>query len=235
MRKVTILILLISFTLFAKSNLDMAFEAFDINGSADQNPLLYATLKDEESGKNAKAFFKKTILTHKKNYSVAKRVLEEKGVPEVFLWVAMTETKFDNSVALKRTRTAGIWQMVPFTSRMFGLKVGKSVDERKDVEKCTAAFADYCHYMYKRFKRWDLVMVGYNCGDERLKKVIRKNGTNDLNVLLDPRKKLLPKETRIYFKRVITLTKTAQSEDMVEFLKSLEEDKQEQQIKEDKS
>lgn len=228
MRKVTILILLFSFTLFAKSHLDMAFESFDINGSSEQNRMLYTVLKDEESGKNAKAFFKKTILTHKKNYLIAKRVLEEKGVPESFLWVAMTETKFDNSIALKRTKTAGIWQMVPFTSKMFGLKVGKGVDERKDVEKCTAAFADYCQYMYKRFKRWDLVMVGYNCGDERLKKVIRKNGTNDLNVLLDPNKKLLPKETRVYFKRVITLAKTAQSEDMVEFLKSLEENEEEQ-------
>lgn len=228
MRKITILILLFSFTLFAKSNLDAAFESFDINGSMDDNSLLYATLKDEESGPNQKAFFKKTILAHKKNYLIAKKVLEEKGVPDAFLWVAMTETKFDNSIKIKRTHTAGIWQMVPFTSRMFGLKVNKEADDRMDVEKCTAAFADYCNYMYKRFKRWDLVMVGYNCGDDRLKRVMKKNGTHDLNVLLDPKKKLLPKETRIYFKRVITLSRTAKSDDMSEFLKGLEEEKHEE-------
>ncbi len=224
MRKLTILILLFSFNVFANSSLDTAFESFDIEGGSDANKVLYTMLKDDESGKNAKSFLKKTILSKKSNYLTAKRVLEEKGVPEVFLWVAMTETKFDNSVALKRTRTAGIWQMVPFTSRMFGLKVNKNVDERKDVEKCTAAFADYCNYMHKRFKRWDLVMIGYNCGDERLKKVIRKNGTDNPNILLDPNKKLLPKETRIYFKRVITLTRTANSDEMAEFLESLDEE-----------
>jgi membrane-bound lytic murein transglycosylase D len=224
MKKVTLLILLLSFFAFAEGETDAAFESFDIEGGAEKNSVLYSGVKDEEPGKNAKNFFKKTILANKKNFLIAKRVLEEKGVPESFLWVAMTESKFNNSVALKRTRTAGIWQMVPGTSRTFGLKVGKGVDERRDVEKCTAAFADYCHYMHKRFKNWGLVAVGYNCGDERLKKVMRKAGTNDLNVLLDPKKKLLPKETRIYFKRVITLAKTANSDEMEEFLNTLNEE-----------
>jgi len=224
LKKVTLLILLFSFFAFAASETDAAFESFDINGGAEENSVLYSPFKDEELGKNAKSFFKKTILANKKNYLTAKRVLEEKGVPESFLWVAMTESKFENATALKRTKTAGIWQMVPGTSRTFGLKVGKSVDERKDVEKCTAAFADYCQYMHKRFKNWGLVAVGYNCGDERLKRVIRKAGTNDLNILLNPNKKLLPKETRLYFKRVITLAKTANYEEMEEFLENIEKE-----------
>jgi membrane-bound lytic murein transglycosylase D len=202
---------------------DEAMLSFDIEGGAENNKVLYSFVKDEEAGNNAKSFFKKTITLNKKNYLTAKRILAEKGVPKSFIWIAMAETKFNNSVALKRTKTAGIWQMVPYTSRMFGLKVGKGVDERKDVEKCTAAFADYCQYMYKKFGNWGLVAVGYNCGDERLKKVIRKAGTNDLNVLLDPNKKLLPKETRIYFKRVLTLTKTANHEEIQAFLEELED------------
>lgn len=224
MKKVTLLILLFSFFVYADTPLDAAVSSFDIEGGAEQNGVLYSMAGDDESGKNQKAFFKKTVLANKKNFLIAKRVLEEKGVPESFLWVAMTESKFNNSTALKRTKTAGIWQMVPGTSRTFGLKVGKGVDERRDVEKCTAAFADYCHYMHKRFKNWGLVAVGYNCGDERLKKVIRKAGTSDLNVLLDPKKKLLPKETRIYFKRVIALAKTANSDDIEEFLNTLSEE-----------
>lgn len=222
MKKVTLLILLFSFVAFADSSLDAAAVSFDIEGGAEQNGVLYKMAGDEESSPNQKAFFKKTVLANKQNYLIAKRVLEEKGVPKSFIWIAMTETKFNNKVAIKRTKTAGIWQMVPFTSRMFGLKVGKGADERKDVEKCTAAFADYCQYMYKRFKNWGLVAVGYNCGDERLKKVIRKVGTDDLNALLDPNKKLLPKETRIYFKRVLTLTRIANDEEIKTFLEELE-------------
>lgn len=223
MKKITLLILLPLFCAFAGNAVDEAMLSFDIEGGAENNKVLYSFVKDEEAGNNAKSFFKKTITLNKKNYLTAKRVLAEKGVPKSFIWIAMTETKFNNSVALKQTKTAGIWQMVPYTSRMFGLKVGKGVDERKDVEKCTAAFADYCQYMYKKFGNWGLVAVGYNCGDERLKKVIRKVGSKDLNVLLDPNKKFLPKETRVYFKRVLTLAKTANSEDMVEFLEDIEE------------
>lgn len=207
----------------ANTSLDEAFGSFGIEGGAEKNRVLYSSLKDEESGKNAAKFLMDSVKKNKENYLIAKRVLEEKGVPESFIWIAMTETKFNNSVALRRTKTAGIWQMVPFTSRMFGLKVGKGVDERKDVEKCTAAFADYCHYMHKRFKRWDLVMVGYNCGDERLKRVIKKTGSTDLNVLLDPKKKHLSKETRAYFKRVITHTRTANLDNVKEFLETLEQ------------
>jgi len=222
LKKFTLLILLFSLFAFAESSVDEAFVSFDIEGGAEENGVLYKMAGDEESGSNQKAFFKKTILANKTNYLIAKRVLEEKGVPTSFLWIAMTESKFNNSVALKRTKTAGIWQMVPYTSRMFGLKVGKGVDERRDVEKCTAAFADYCHYMHKRFNNWGLVAVGYNCGDERLKKVMRKVGSKDLNVLLDPNKKLLPKETRIYFKRAITLSRTANDAEIKEFLENLE-------------
>ncbi len=203
--------------------MDEAFVSFDIEGGSEANGVLYRMVGEEESGKNQKAFFKKTILANKSNYLIAKRVLEEKGVPTSFLWIAMTESKFNNSVALKRTKTAGIWQMVPYTSRMFGLKVGKGIDERRDVEKCTAAFADYCHYMHKRFKNWGTVAVAYNCGDERLKRVIKKAGTSDLNILLDPNKKLLSKETRIYFKRVITLARSANDSEIEEFLQNLED------------
>ncbi len=222
MKKLTLLILLFSFCAFADSSIDEAFVSFDINGGVEENAVLYKMAGDEESGKNQKAFFKKTILANKNNYLIAKRVLEEKGVPTSFLWIAMTESKFNNSVALKRTKTAGIWQMVPYTSRMFGLKVGKGVDERRDVEKCTVAFADYCRYMHKKFNNWGLVAVGYNCGDDRLQKVIRKAGTSNLNIILDPNKKILSKETRTYFKRVITLARSANDTEIKEFLQNLE-------------
>ncbi len=222
MKKILFLIALLFCFANADTSLDAAVASFDIDGGADENSVLYKMAGDDESGKNQKAFFKKTILAHKDNYLIAKRVLEEKGVPTSFVWIAMTETKFDNRVTIKRSKTAGIWQMIPSTSRLFGLKVSKGVDERKDVEKCTAAFADYCQYMHKRFKNWGLVAVGYNCGDERLKRVMRKAGTNDLNVLLDHNKKLLPKETRLYFKRVLTLARTANHEDMQAFLAELE-------------
>lgn len=222
MKKLTFLICLFSFFAFADTPLDRAISSFGIDGGFEQNRVLYNMMQDEQSGVNQKAFFKKMILANKKNYLIAKRVLEEKGVPTSFLWIAMAETKFDNRVALKRTKTAGIWQMVPYTSRMFGLKVGKGLDERKDVERCTAAFADYCNYMYKRFQNWGVVAVAYNCGDDKLKKVIRRVGSDDLNVLLDPNKKILSKETRIYFKRVIGFARTANDDDMREFLSSLE-------------
>jgi len=112
--------------------------------------------------------------------------------------------------------------MASYSSKMFGLKVGKGSDERRSVEKSTAAFADYCHYMHKEFKNWGVVALAYNCGDGRLKKVIRKAGTDDLNTILSPNKKLLSKTSKIYFKRVMTLSAIANDDEIKEFLTNLE-------------
>jgi len=50
-----------------------------------------------------------------------------------------------------------------------------------------------------------LAAIAYNCGGGRLNRAIKKAGTDELSVLLDPKKKYIPKESRLYIRKIIAL------------------------------
>lgn len=222
MKKIIFLTLFPLLFLFAQSSLDKALLEFDIDGGREKNPTLYKMIGASESSAAEKEFLKSVILKNKKEYLTAKRVLAQKGVPSAFVWIAMTESKFNSALSCRRGRYVGVWQMAPMASRMFGLTVSKGADERKSVEKSTAAFADYCLYMRKKFRSWGAVAVAYNCGDERFKKIVKKTKTDDLNELFAMGKKGLPKTTSIYFKRTVGFARAAEDPQIKEFLENLE-------------
>ena len=133
-----------------------------------------------------------------------KRILTEKDVPAEFLFLAMVESNF-SSRAFSRKRASGLWQFMPSTGKHYGLKINQYVDERRDLIKSTKAAANYLSYLHKRFGKWYLAAIAYNCGEGRLSRAIRKAKTNDLAVLLDSKKKYIPKESRLYIRRIISL------------------------------
>jgi len=84
-----------------------------------------------------------------------------------------------------------MWQFVKHTGRLYGLKTDTWIDERRDPEKSTRAAARHLKHLYNLFGDWQLVITGYNCGQGRLKRAIRKDKSHDFWKL-----KSLPKETR---------------------------------------
>ncbi len=129
-------------------------------------------------------------------------IIGNSDIPNLFLYMAMTESGF--IVDAKSHKNAkGLWQLMPSTARRLGLKINKNIDERLDPIKSTKAAVKYLDYLYKRFKKWYLVAIAYNCGETKLAKAIKRAGTDDLLTLLNPRKKYLPLETRNYIRRII--------------------------------
>ena len=59
--------------------------------------------------------------------------------------------------------------------------------------------------LHKRFGKWYLAAIAYNCGGGRLNQAINKAGTDDLAVLLDPKKKYIPRESRFYIRKIVAL------------------------------
>ncbi|MEA2111143.1 MAG: LysM peptidoglycan-binding domain-containing protein, partial [Campylobacterota bacterium] len=86
------------------------------------------------------------------------------------------------------------------------------VDERLDFLKSTKAAAEYLTYLHKRFGKWYLAALAYNCGEGRVSSAIRKAGTDNLKVLLDPKKKYVPLESRIYIRKIVALSIMATDE-----------------------
>ena len=153
----------------------------------------------------------------KKGYAfipTLQKMIEEAGVPTSFLYLAMAESNFSPK-ARSRRRAGGIWQFMPRTARKMGLKINKYIDERFDPVKSTKAAISYLQTLHQRFKKWYLVAIAYNCGEGKLAKAIKEAGTDDLSVLLDDERKYIPKESRDYIRKILTMAHIAENTDLI--------------------
>jgi len=94
---------------------------------------------------------------------------------------------------------------MPKTGRYYNLKIDEYVDERRDLIKSTEAAAKYLSSLHKRFGKWYLAAIAYNCGGGCLSKAIKKAKSDDLAVLLDSKKRYIPKESRFYIRKIVAL------------------------------
>jgi membrane-bound lytic murein transglycosylase D len=65
------------------------------------------------------------------------------------------------------------------------------------------------------FGKWYLAAMAYNCGEGRVKKAIREAKTDDINVLLSSKKRYIPKETKLYIRKIITMQSMANDPDFI--------------------
>ena len=133
-----------------------------------------------------------------------KNTLSKYDVPQAFLYLAMAESNF-HTKAYSNKRASGLWQFMPKTAKLYNLKIDEYVDERRDLIKSTEAAAKYLSSLHKRFGKWYLAAIAYNCGGGCLNRAIKKAGTDDIEVLLDPKKKYIPRESRNYIRKIVAL------------------------------
>lgn len=145
---------------------------------------------------------------------LVKQKIQEAGIPDAFLYMAMAESGFSLR-AYSSARASGLWQFMPQTGKMFGLRIDEYVDERRDPVKSTEAAIAYLKHLHERFEKWYLVALAYNGGQGRLGRAIDKAGSDKLEVLIDEDKKYLPKETRDYIKKIVQLTMIANNKELM--------------------
>ena len=133
-----------------------------------------------------------------------KNILAKYNVPQEFLYLAMAESNFKLK-AFSHKKASGLWQFMPNTGRHYNLRIDDYVDERRDIIKSTEAAAKYLSALHKRFHKWYLAAIAYNCGGGKLNRAIREAQSDELSVLLDTDKKYIPKESRLYIRKIIAL------------------------------
>jgi beta-lactamase regulating signal transducer with metallopeptidase domain len=74
---------------------------------------------------------------------------------------------------------AGLWMFIEPTAERFGLTVNTNLDERLDVQKSTVAALALLNENYERFESWELSLLAYNSGEERVQHAIETHGTRD--------------------------------------------------------
>jgi len=181
----------------------MLLQAFDVDPNYLHDEYLNEMLQSKKAPDAYKHYYN-AMQSARLYIPTIKKILYNADVPPEFIYLAMAESSFTTK-ALSKKRAAGIWQFMPATGRQYGLQIDDYLDERRDPVKSTEAAARYLSSLHKRFDKWYLAAMAYNCGEGCVLRAIEKaDGHDDVFTLLDEEKKYLPLETRNYLRKILS-------------------------------
>jgi membrane-bound lytic murein transglycosylase D len=130
------------------------------------------------------------------------KILKEKNMPQDLIYLSMAESGFQTN-AKSWARAVGPWQFMPYTGKKFGLKLDWYVDQRRDPFRATEAAAQYLSDLYAMFGSWELAAAGYNAGEGKIGRAIRRYRTKNFWKIRKGR--YLKAETKNYVPKIMAL------------------------------
>ena len=127
-------------------------------------------------------------------YHVMEEV-ERRKMPAEIALLPMIESAY-NPQAYSRSHASGMWQFIPSTGKLYGLRQNFWYDGRRDVLAATGAALDYLEKLHNQFGDWNLALAAYNWGEGAVSRAIAKNLAKGLPG--DYESLTIPAETRNY-------------------------------------
>ena len=127
---------------------------------------------------------------------------ERRGIPTELALLPVIESSYD-PFATSNAAAAGMWQFIPSTGRIYGLRQDQFYDGRRDVVESTGAAYDFLTALYQKFGSWELALASYNAGGGRVQQAINRNVAQGLPT--DYWSLKLPQETMNYVPRFIAV------------------------------
>jgi len=127
--------------------------------------------------------------------------VERRGMPMEIALLPAIESAY-KPYAYSRAKAAGLWQFIPSTGRLYGLKANWWYDGRRDVEAATRAALDYLEKLRHDFDGdWHLALAAYNAGEGKVSRMMEYNRRRGLPTAYEHLK--LKPETRNYVPRLL--------------------------------
>ncbi|WAK04201.1 LysM peptidoglycan-binding domain-containing protein [Methylobacter sp. YRD-M1] len=131
--------------------------------------------------------------------------IEAKDLPGELALLPIVESAFLPE-AYSKSDASGLWQFIPATGRLFGLKQDSWYDGRRDVYASTKAATTFLKQLNETFDGdWLLALASYNYGKGNVRKAIERN--EDLSLPTDYWSLNLPEETTNYVPRLLAIAK----------------------------
>ena len=128
---------------------------------------------------------------------------EKRNLPTELVLLPIVESAYQ-PFAYSHGRAAGIWQFIPSTGKLYGLKQNWWYDGRRDIHASTQSALKYLENLNKMFKGdWMLALAAYNSGSGTVQRAIKRN--KRLKRPTDFWHLKLPKETRAYVPKLLAL------------------------------
>lgn len=128
---------------------------------------------------------------------------ERLDLPTELVLLPIVESAFQ-PFAYSHGRAAGLWQFIPSTGKLYGLRQDWWYDGRRDIHASTQAALKYLNNLNTLFKgNWLHALAAYNSGPGTVQKAIKRN--KRLNRPTDFWHLKLPLETRAYVPKLLAL------------------------------
>lgn len=129
--------------------------------------------------------------------------LEQRNMPMEVALLPVVESGYQ-PFAYSHGRAAGLWQFIPGTGKLYGLKQTWWYDGRRDVIESTRAALDYLQKLHNDFGDWQLALAAYNCGEGTVSRAIKRNQKKGLPTDFWSLK--LPTETSAYVPKLMAVS-----------------------------
>lgn len=127
---------------------------------------------------------------------------ERRGLPTELALLPIIESSYDPA-ATSSAAAAGMWQFIPSTGKIYGLRQTSLYDGRRDVVESTRAAYEFLGGLYNQFGSWELALAAYNAGPGRIQQAINRNQAAGLPT--DYWSLRLPQETMNYVPRFLAV------------------------------
>ncbi len=132
---------------------------------------------------------------------LARKIFAEEGVPLDVTWLGQVESAWKPK-AVSWAAASGLWQFIPSTGRMYGLRQNAYIDERNSYEQATRASARHLKDLAKRYNgNWELAMAAYNTGAGNIDRAISRAGTANFWMIYP----YIAQETRNYVPNILAV------------------------------
>src|ERR1043165_673843 len=170
----------------------------NVNFTFTLNPLIQQYINYYQ-GPRGRATMENGLRRSGQYMKLARKIFAEEGVPLDVTWLGQVESAWKPK-AVSWAAASGLWQFIPGTGRMYGLRQNAYIDERNSFEQATRASARHLKDLATRYNgNWELAMAAYNTGAGNIDRAISRAGTANFWMIYP----YIAQETRNYVPNIL--------------------------------